>query len=332
MINQWKQYLQQIGACFDDNGKVTHFSGQPALAINQTILIDLSHLAMIQISGKDALTFLQSQFTNDVRQVNAAQSQLSAWCNPKGRVIVNFRLFQRQATYYMVFPQESVTTVFERLGKYILRADVKVAVTDDLLCSGLAGELSPPILAHCLGHSLSKMILHGVLTEADMTIIKVAESPARYLIISEIIGLKKLWDCAATTALPVGNATWQLLDILSGIPQVVAATTEEFVPQMINLQTLEGVNFKKGCYPGQEVVARMQYLATHKRQMFLLKTSDAQTIPLPGDALYTGTRELIGKIVNAVAMPEGGYAALAVLPAEQSAEMIQDAQGIILQR
>lgn len=333
MINQWKQYLQQIGAYFDENGKVTHFSEQPAPTMNQTFLIDLSQLAMIQISGKDASAFLQSQFTNDVRQINATQSHLSAWCSPKGRVIVNFRLFQRQAVYYyMVLPQESVTTVLERLRKYVLRADVKMAVTADLLCSGLAGELSSQILSHCLGHSLSEMPLHAVFTEADTTIIKVAESPPRYLIISEIMGLKKLWNCAIATALPVGSATWQLLDILAGIPQVVAATTEEFVPQMINLQTLDGVNFKKGCYPGQEVVARMQYLATHKRQMFLLKAHNATTVPLPGDLLYTDANESIGKIVNAEAIPEGGYAALAVLPAEQSTETIQDAQGIVLQR
>jgi hypothetical protein len=331
MINQWKQYLQQIGAHFDSRGQVVHFGQQKQSVINNNILVDLSHLSIIEISGHDALSFLQNQLTNDVREVNLEHSQLNAWCNPKGRVIMNFRLFKRQETYYIVLPQESATQILERLRKYVLRSEVKMAIADELLCIGMSGEQSVQTLTTCLGNVPPKTV-HTVLTQAETTVINVSELQHRYLVIGNVTALKTLWECAVTMLQPVSTSVWHQLEILSGIPQIVPTTTEEFVPQMINLQTLGGVSFKKGCYPGQEVVARMQYLATQKRQMYLLKATNATTIPFPGDLVYANTDEEIGTIVNVEPTAEGGYIALVVLPVELDDKVIRDQQGIILQQ
>ena len=150
MIEPWQAYLQQQGAQFEDP-VVLHF-GSPELerqaALSGNILTDLSYFGVIKVSGSDAAKFLQGQLTNDVGQVNADQSQLTAWCNPKGRVIVNFRLFKHQDAYYLFLPQASVEMTLKRLRMYILRAAVQLTdVSQQLIRLGIAGEHSTALIA-----------------------------------------------------------------------------------------------------------------------------------------------------------------------------------------
>lgn len=313
MTTSWIQYLQQTGAQIDNNIAL-HF-GHPdqeqQQALSGDIIADLSYLGLIQISGSEAEKFLQGQLTNDVRQVTTEQSQLSAWCSPKGRILVNFRLFQRDNAYYLLLPQDSLEATLKRLQMYVLRADVKLeAASDRLPCVGIAGANSTQILTNCLGKAPPTEVNASV-TIDQSTIICLPGRQPRYLILSET--LPDFWQCATQSALPTGAAAWQLLEILAGLPQVVPATADEFVPQMVNYQALGGINFKKGCYTGQEVVARMQYLGSLKRRMYLVQI-DTPTPPQPGDSLYVKTSEQsVGKIVNASLHPEGGTIALAVI-------------------
>jgi len=313
MTETWTYYLQKTGAQFENNTLI-HF-GQPdeerQQAVEGDIITDLSHFSLIKITGNDAVTFLQGQFTNDVKQVTDKQSQLSAWCSAKGRIMVNFRLFKRDEAYYLLLPQESLENILKRLRMFVLRADVKLEpVSETLLRLGMAGTKSTQILTDCLGFAPPTDIDASV-TANNITILTIRGPQPRYLIFTE--NLQTLWECATKIAHPIGASAWQLLDILAGIPQIVPVTAEEFVPQMVNYQAIGGVSFKKGCYTGQEIVARMQYLGTLKRRMYLARIN-TNTPPQPGDALYVNNNEQnVGKIVNAQIHPNGGVVVLAII-------------------
>jgi hypothetical protein len=285
-------------------------------ALYGNILTDLSHLGVIKVSGNDAEKFLQGQFTNDVRQVNTTQSQLSAWCSSKGRILVNFRLLQRDDNaYYLLMPQANVEATLKRLPMYVLRSQVKLEnVSDVLSCIGVAGTHSTQLLGSCLRGSLPSAV-NDTLTTGLVTVLHIHGPTARYIVLSEEVPtLQTLWQgLVAGGVYPVGMEAWELLDILAGVPTILPPLVDEFVPQMVNYQALGGVNFKKGCYSGQEIVARMQYLGTLKRRMYLLKI-DTILIPPPGENLYVSNEtQSVGQIVNAQLHPDGGVIALAVI-------------------
>ncbi len=312
-MRQWNQYLQQLGAQFENNTLIHfgHPNEEQQEALQGTIITDLSHFGLIKVSGNDAETFLQGQFTNDVRQVTAEQHQLSAWCTSKGRILVNFRLFQHDGAYYLLLPQENLATTLKRLQMYVLRAAVKLEeMSKSLFRIGVAGTDSPTLLTECLGFT-PPIEVNASLTVDEITVLHIPGTQPRYIVFSEMP--QNLWRCATQIAQPIGASAWQLLDLLAGLPQIVSATTEAFVPQMVNYQAIGGLNFKKGCYTGQEVVARMKYLGTLKRRMYLARINTT-VLPQPGDTLYINTsEESVGKIVNAAPYPDGGAIVLAVI-------------------
>jgi len=275
------------------------------------IITDLSYFGLIKVAGFDAENFLQGQFTNDVRQVTAESHQLTAWCTHKGRILVSFRLFKRDDAYYLLLPQDSVDSTIKRLQMYKLRAAVKLEeVSNSLLRIGIAGANSTQILTDCLGEA-PPSDMNASLTVNTITVLHIPGTLPRYMVFTETP--QALWQCATKIAQKVEANAWQLLDILAGLPQIVPATAEAFIPQMVNFHAIEGVSFKKGCYTGQEVVARMRYLGSLKRRMYLALI-DTDVIPQPGDLLYISDgEESVGKIVNAVAYPKGGAIALAVI-------------------
>lgn len=316
MTKHWTQYLQQAGAQFEAH-TVLHF-GEPLQeqqqALHGDIITDLSFLGVIEVNGVDTENFLQGQFTNDIRLVNDQRSQLNAWCSPKGRVRMNFRLFKRDKTYYLLLPRNSVDIMLQDLRRYILRSDVKmVDISSAMPRFGIAGGHSTKIIADCLGR-LPPEEVDACITLDEITVLSIRGLQPRYVVLDkESTTLKDWWQCAATRARPVGTAAWQLLDILAGVPQISPVTTDKFVPQMLNLVALGGVSFKKGCYVGQEVVARTQHLGTLKRRTYLIKIA-ITALPQPGDILYSGTDDQqVGEIINAQIHPEGGIVALAVI-------------------
>ena len=156
--------------------------------------------------------------------------------------------------------------------------------------------------------------IDDVVQAQDLTVIRVPGPHPRYEIHGEVEPMKKLWTVLDVRAAPVGRGPWELLDIRAALPVVYEQTADAFVPQMTNLQLLGGVNFKKGCYTGQEVVARMQYLGKLKRRMYRARVESAER-PQPGDGLFTAdsSGQSAGKVVNAQPSPDGGYELLAVV-------------------
>ncbi|MGH8511396.1 MAG: YgfZ/GcvT domain-containing protein [Gammaproteobacteria bacterium] len=272
----------------------------------------LPSLGIIRVTGPEAGSFLTAQFTNDVGALPESRSQLGAWCNAQGRVLVVFRLLRHEAAYVLVLPQEMIGSTLERLKKFVLRARLTLEEASEEL--RVLGSFGAQTLAGVAAHlppipEQENTVAH----RAGVSVIRVPGVLPRWLIIGTNEFLAALR--AKVPAADVPDTAWRLQDILAGIPMVDAATTEAFLPQMLNLDALGGLSFTKGCYPGQEVIARLQYRGQLKRRMYLALVEDAAA-PRAGDRVYS--RALLGsqpagQIVSAAPRDSRCFALLAVV-------------------
>ena len=219
----------------------------------------LPHLGVIRVQGEDAARFLQGQMTQDFALLGPDQARLAAYCSPKGRMLASFiGLRDGDDGFLLVCSRDILAQTLKRLGMFVLRAKVRLSdASAEVQLAGLAGDAIHSIAAG--GHPTLEMIRfeHGKLVWLHP-----ADSQAR-----------ALWIAPAGTSLPAGSALdtalWQWGDVLSGVAPVTAPIVDAFVPQMLNYESVGGVNFKKGCYPGQEVVARSQFRGAIKRRAFV---------------------------------------------------------------
>ncbi len=311
MNSQWKAFLETQSASIGDYDEIRFEDAPP---YPECALFDLSHLGLIGVRGEDTLDFLQGQFTNDTRNVTEERSQLSGYCNPKGRMLATFRIFRRADSLYLQLPMSLLEPMLKRLRMFVLRAKATLEdASDDLVRIGFAGNCAEAALAEHfpgLPQADDDAVQHD-----EITLIRVAGTPPRFEIVGPVTKIQALWQALATRAVPANPEFWAWLDIHAGLPTVYPATAEAFVPQMANMQLVNGVSFTKGCYTGQEVVARMRYLGKLKRRMYLAHI-DSETAPKAGDDLFSASSESgqgTGKIVAAQASPEGGYDLLAVV-------------------
>ncbi len=326
MKPEWKEFLAAAGAEFDDCNVVRSFGNaerERRMALSGTVFADLSHEGLVAVRGTDAPVFLQSQFANDIRQVSETRSQLSAYCDAKGRMLADFRIIQRGDTYYLKLPLEMVEPLLQRLQLFVLRSDVSLEdASEAFVRIGVSGAEAAEELTSALG-SVPEAIDDLVVRDSH-SIVRVPGVQPRFEVFATLEAARELWDALNVRAAPVGAPAWQLLDILAGIPVILPATMGLFVPQMANMERLGAISFHKGCYPGQEIVARTQYLGKLKRRMYLARVRvDGEEPPHPGDALYFGQdpEQSAGRVVNAQPHPDGGHALLAVI---QTAGLEQD--------
>ena len=273
----------------------------------------MNTICTIRVTGPDALDFLQGQLTNDVREVDDQHSQFSGYCNAKGRLLANFRVFHRGDSYYLCPPVEMVEGLISRLRMYVLRSRVTLEDADDTFVHlGVSGSDSEEELKSFAGKIPEK--LHEVCQDEKQLIIRVPGVHPSFEIFTDVDKARELWTGLNVRSAPIGAEAWQLLDIQAGVPMIYPQTREAFVPQMVNLQLVDGVSFRKGCYPGQEIVARMQYLGKLKRRMYKARM-DTESTPQPGTDIYASDDDgqSAGKLVSAAAHPDGGYAVLAVI-------------------
>ena len=316
MKSEWKSFLSDAGGEFADD-RVRHF-GNPArearAALGGTVFADLGMMGVIAVYGEDAAGFLQSQLSNDIEAVSAQQSQLSAFCTPKGRMVGLMRIFRVGDTWYLRLPTDTLETVLQRLRMFVLRARVTLEdVSENFIRIGIAGEDAAAYLESAAGALPNEV--NGTYAHDDTTVIRVPGVQPRYEVyVSSLEAACQLWDSLNVQAAPVGESSWRLLEILAGIPNIYAATGEQFIPQMLNLTSLNGLSFTKGCYPGQEIVARTRYLGKLKRRMYLCNIGQDEPV-LPGMAVIAGedSSQAIGQIVDAQPDPDGGQVGLAVL-------------------
>ena len=311
MLTSWQDFLTRSGAVFE-NGKATHFGAQELQAAAAgTVLVDLSHLGLIKATGEDTQNFLQGQFTNDVRKVDPAQAQLSGWCSPKGRLLTTFLLWQSDGSYFLQLPLELQPAIQKRLTMFVMRSKVVLSdACNDAVRFGIAGKQAENLLASQMG--ALPQVDFGVVNADGSLVIRLPGD--RFEIVANTEKAQALWSALAKDAKPVGSHAWEWLEIRAGVPIITQSTQEQFVPQMVNLEAIGGVSFQKGCYPGQEIVARTQYLGKLKRRMYLAHL-ESTTPPQAGDEIYSPEMEgqASGMLVNAQASANGGYDVLAVM-------------------
>lgn len=277
----------------------------------------LSRYGLVCFSGGDAQSFLHSQLTCDVNSLTPGWSTYGSCCTPQGRVLASFLLWRSEQGYFMQLPSPLRESVQRHLSKFVLRSKVKLTdASGDWTLIGVAGGDSGGLVQRAIGRQ-APQALHEVAHMPGATAIHLPLD--RFEIVAARDRARAIWDALAAEARSAHPEHWEWLDIRAGVPVITAATQEQFVPQMVNLDVIGGVSFTKGCYPGQEIVARMHYLGRLKQRMYLahLATSDR---PRPGDKLYsTGLGERSsGMIVNAARSPEGGHDALAVIQIESA--------------
>jgi len=326
MKNEWKAFLADAGAEFESENEhqVVSF-GNPDSENKNTltgnILCDLTHWSLIEVKGDDAEVFLQGQATNDVAKVNASTSQPGSFCNPKGRIMASYRMFRRGDSYFLLMPEDMVEAMIKRLQMFVMMSKVTIAdASDALIRFGASGEQSAAEIKSVLGDAPAE--LDQVMEVSGVTIIRVAGEQPRFIVLGDLDNAKQLWNTLKSQCVLAGAASWRLLDIKAAYPTIYLETKEAFVPQMVNLELIEGVSFKKGCYTGQEIVARMHYLGKLKRRMYPLHFSSDEAIK-PGMVLYSAennTDQSIGTVVDSAQSTEGGVDALAVLTIKYAEE------------
>ncbi len=333
MKPEWLDFLIDAGAEIENNKVISFGNPQRERHFIHTglAICDLSHMGLISADGEEAADFLQGQLTNDIHKVDLQHSQLSAYCTHKGRMLANFRIFKRNESFYLRLPHALLEPTLKRLSMFVLMAKVSLKDSSNALVGiGFSGPNADKELAQHFSELPTEV---DDAVQADgYTIIKVAGTVPRYEIYGDLDAMKTLWQQLDVDASAVGSDAWESLDILAGIPTIMPETSEAFVPQMTNMQLINGVNFKKGCYTGQEVVARMQYLGKLKRRMFQVHI-DSDEVVRPGDKLFregSSSGQGTGQIVNAQINPDGGYNALAVIDisdAESGELTLHDANG-----
>lgn len=312
MNKQWRSFLESQSATLNNADEVCFENGDQ---LTDCSIFDLSHLSLISISGDDAETFLQGQCTNDIRKVSPEHHQMSGYCTPKGRMLANFRVFSHNGAFILITPADIQSALIKRLSMFVLRSKVSIEdISDQLITIGLAGECCPELLSSNFSHTPATP--GDAVEENGISLLRIPDQSPRYIMVGQPSDLTSVWKSCSQQASATNPELWTLLDIRSGIPTVYANTVESFVPQMVNMQLVDGISFDKGCYVGQEVVARMKYLGILKRRMYLARV-DSDNHPHPGDELFSpmesDSGQGPGRVVMAAPSSSGGFEILVVV-------------------
>lgn len=325
MNNEWKIFLADNGAAFTDK-QVKDFGNphrEQQASVSGTVMTDLSHLGVIRASGADAATFLQGQLTNDIKQVDEKHAQISGYCNPQGRLLAIFQIFHYQGDYYLLLPSSLLHETLERIKKYVMMAKITLEdVSDDWVRFGVCGKQASEYLlplVETLPGALNEASHHTTSDKEAICTLFIAGATPRYLVFGPAKAMKTLWGKLDVHTAAVGASNWDWHDIQAGLPVIYPETIGRFIPQMVNLDAFDGINFQKGCYTGQEIIARLHYRGKVKRRMYLahMPLDSQEKPPLPGDILYYDQSEqdskAIGYIARCQAAPDSGISILAVI-------------------
>ncbi len=305
MQDTWQAFLLQQGATIQDDIIDLDTSG---LNIRGTPLISpLADFAMLAVEGNDRHVFLHGQLINDLNLIDKPAAQLSAWCNPKGQLITNLLVINTGTSYLLIFKQALKEFVQKRLTMFVMRSDV--TITDISESSPLLGLANTNDLS-----LLDKNITTapGAVYAFDgLIIISHPDGSGRHLLTGSVEALINKLNVLKNQFMMTGSSIWNLLDILAGLPWITSATQEQFLPQLLNLDALKGLSYKKGCYPGQEVIARLHFRGQVKKRLRLISTDQSLT---PGSNLYLKDSESkVGTVINSEYDTDGLNYALAVI-------------------
>lgn len=304
-MNNWNELLTQEQETLGASQLATGF------------VAALTDQGLIAFTGEESASFLHSQLTNDVEHLGLGDVRLAGYCSPKGRMLASFLMWRNEESVFLQLPRAIQPAVQKRLQMFILRAKTKPAdVSEQYVTLALGGADAEAVLQNWFDVLPAKPF--SKIDHPLGTVVRVADAfgAPRYQ-----------WLTTAETAsiaAPVlkerlvvgGNEAWRLSEIHAGVPQVGSGTQEQFVPQMVNFELLGGVNFKKGCYPGQEIVARSQYLGKLKRRTALATIADASAAPGAEVFSPADPEQPCGMVVNTAHNGQGGVDALVEMKLE----------------
>jgi tRNA-modifying protein YgfZ len=282
----------------DDNW---HMSATLLPTVDADGAVSLPDWGVILAQGPDAAAFLNGQLTQDMLHLDEGRASLAGYCSPKGRLLATFVAWRLAAdSFALACSADLLGATLKRLSMYVLRAKCKLSDASAAWpLHGLAGPTADSLAASAVGAADWSC---GSVGSACVIRMPAVDGASRYL-----------WAGPDAPPLPpLPSESWRWLELRSGVPRVMAATADQFVPQMLNLELLGGVNFKKGCYPGQEVVARSQYRGTLKRRTYLMGCAAAAAA---GAEVFHSADpgQPAGMVVLSASLPAGPHAALVEL-------------------
>ena len=290
MNTNWIDFLKANNATFTDNSEINFLKNQQDISNTITAI---AHLAILKVTGNDADQFLQGQLTCNINDITQSNSFFAAFCNAKGRTISTLLALKDADSFLLILPKVLADKVIRKLQMYILRSNVQLSnVTDELCLMGITTN-NADLFTHLPETSFA-------VTNNSEIIIKLPSNENRFLHIGPVAIAKSLW----TKLIEKNNFsmsdsnTWEYQDISAGIPWLTEDSSEEYIPQMLNIDKLGGISFNKGCYTGQEIVARTHYLGKAKRELFL---AECNSIALQGNEPLMITNEneqAIGKVLS----------------------------------
>jgi tRNA-modifying protein YgfZ len=282
-----------------------------------TVICPVRDLGVLWFDGPDAQAFLQGQLSSDVAALPPSASQRSSYNSPTGRMLASLRLWcDPDATsnhaYGALLAADLAAPIAKRLSMFVLRSRVDVAdATAAHAVLGVAGPRAAEVVADTFG---ATPVANGVVTIAGGTAQLIRLPDDRFVIVALAEAEGALRRALGTRVVSSDAALWRWMSIRAGVPLITAATSDRFVPQMLNWDALDGISFQKGCYPGQEIVARTRYLGRLKERLFAFHL-DASSAPDAGTRVFSPAfgDQPCGTIINAAQAPEGGVALLAVV-------------------
>ena len=308
--SNWQDFLASVGARLEAGEACDFGDAQAELkaAAGDTVLAPLTQFGVIRATGEDAASFLHNLFSNDVQHLGRERAERCGFCSPKGRLLADFLIWREGQDYLLQLSSDIQPGMLKKLGMYVLRSKVKLSdANSDLVRLGIAGTGAAAALK-ALGAGIPSS-QYDVLRFDAGTAIRLDEHRIQLAVHAN--AAVPVWNKLASLARPVGTPAWRWLEIAAGVPHITSATQEEFVPQMANLELIGGVSFTKGCYPGQEIVARTKYLGKVKRRTY--RASVQSDCPQPGTDLFSPdlADQSCGKVIEAAPSPSGGCELLA---------------------
>jgi folate-binding protein YgfZ len=328
-MNSWNQLIAEYG---------TAGRSLTPTELAQGFAAPVTDLGLIALHGEESASFLHNQLTNDVEHLGLGDVRLAGYCSPKGRLLASFLMWRDEQAIYLQLPRDIQAAVQKRLSMFVLRAKTKLSDASELpthqVVLGLGGGMAEAVLQTWFDAMPARP--YSKVDHPLGTLLRVADAfgAARYLWLTSADTAATVWPLLADKLNVGGNDAWHLSGIHAGVPQIGKATQEQFVPQMVNYELLGGVNFKKGCYPGQEIVARSQYLGKLKRRTTLVTIPDAQAAAGAEVFATADPEQPCGMIVNAAPNGSGGVDALVEMKLaaiEAGSVRLGSADGVALQ-
>lgn len=307
MTDPWARALERAGASRED-GRVTGFEPRPsgAAAARMTPLMDR---AWLTLSGADAVGFLHDQLTAGIRDLDESAMRLAAYCNARGRVLALFRVTREAGDLLVELPAALAESMARRLGMFVLRARVRIEHRTDRTALGVWGREAPGLLEERGFPVPGSVFGHAAAGAVGVT--RLPGRDPRFQVAGEAAAVTACWEAWLGRAEAATTDEWMMLDILEGLPDIDSSTSDLFLPQSLGLEAWGALSFSKGCYPGQEVIARLHYRGRLKRHLHAARVDGDP--PVAGTEVVDRDGGRAGVIVSAAAEPGGGAKLLAVL-------------------